>query len=77
MGNQCGSLLKLLMSRFNITFWVQIFRMINFWDVYFYYLNFQKFKQFVFRQFFKKSQCFGVKFDFTEYCNWRNFRKFH
>ena len=39
MGNQCGNLLKLLMFRFNITFWVQIFRMTNFRDAYFHYLK--------------------------------------
>ena len=54
MGNQRGNLLKLLMFRFNITFWVQIFRMRNFREIYFHYLNLQKFKQFVFCQFFKK-----------------------
>ena len=45
MGNQCGNLLKLGMLRFNVTFWVQIFRMRNFRNVYFQYLNLQKFKQ--------------------------------
>ena len=70
MGNQCGNFLKLLMFRFNITFWVQIFRMINFRDVYFHYLNLQKFKQFVFCEFFKKSM-FLAKIWF------QNFRKFH
>ena len=73
MGNQCGHLLKLLMFRFNITFWVQIFRMINFRDVYFHYLNLQKFKQFVFCEFFKKSQCFWLKFGFKIFANFTNF----
>ena len=73
MGNQCGNLLKLSMFRFNITFWVQIFRIRNFRAVYFHYLNFQKFKQFEFCQFFKKSQCFWPKFGFTEYFNWKIF----
>ena len=77
MGNQRGNLLKLLMFRFNITFWVQIFRMRNFREIYFHYLNLQKFKQFVFCQFFKKSQCFWLKFGFTEYFNQRKFCKFH
>ena len=77
MRNQCGNLLKLLMFRFNITFWVQIFRMRNFRDVYFHYLNLQKFKQFVFCEFFKKPQCFWLKFGFTEYFNRKKFRKFH
>ena len=73
MGNQCGNLLKLSMFRFNITFWVQIFRMTNFRAVYFHYLNLQKFKQFEFCQFFKKSQCFWLKFGFMEYFNWKIF----
>ena len=77
MENKCGNLLKLLMFRFNITFWVRIFRMRNFHDVYFYYLNLEKFKQFVLCKFFKKSQCFWLKFGFTEYFNQRNFRKCH
>ena len=62
------------MFGFNVTFWVQIFRMRNF---YFHYLNLQKFKQFVFCQFFKKWQCFWLKFGFTEYFNLRNFCKFY
>ena len=61
MGNQCGNFLKLLMFRFNITFWVQIFRMRNFRDVYFHYLNIQIFKQLVFCQFFKKITMFLAK----------------
>ena len=73
MGNHSGNLLKLLMFRFNITFWVQIFRMRNFRAVYFHYLNLHKFKQFEFCQFFKKSQCFWLKFGFTEYFNWKIF----
>ena len=77
MGNGRGNLLKLSMFRFNITFWVKIFRMKNFSDVYFHYLNLQKFKQFVFCQFSKKSQYFWLKFGFTKYFNQRNFRKFH
>ena len=54
MGSQCDNLLKLLMFRFNITFWVQIFRMTSFLDVCFHYLNLQKLKQFVFCQFLLK-----------------------
>ena len=77
MGNQCDNFLKLSMFRFNITFWEQTFRMINFRDVYFHYLSLQKFKQFVFCQFFKKSQCFSLKSGFTEYFNRRHFCKFH
>ena len=73
MGNQLDNLLTLLMFRFNITFWVQIFRMRNFRKICFHYLNLQKFKQFVFCQFCKKSQCFWLKFGFTEYFNQRKF----
>ena len=75
MGNHCGNVLNLSMFRFNLNFWVQIFRMRNFLDVYFHCLNLQKFKQFVFCQFFKKSPRFWLKFSFAEYFNWINFRK--
>ena len=47
--------------------------MSNFRDVYFHYLSLRKFKQFVFCQFFKKSQWFWLTFVFTEYFNRRKF----
>ena len=76
MGNQCGNLLKLWMSKFNITFWLQIFKIRNVRNVYFHYLNIQKFKQFLFCQFFKKWQWFWLKCGFLQYFNWINFRNF-
>ena len=54
---------------FNITFWVQIFKMRNFRDVYFLNSNLQKLSV------FQKIAMFLVKFGFTEHFNWRNFRK--
>ena len=83
MGNQSGNLLRLLMLRFNITLWVQIFRMRNFRNAYFHYLNLQKFKEFVFRQFFKKPQCFWLNLVSHNtligeiFANFTNFVLFH
>ena len=73
MKKKSGNLQKVCMFIFNMTFWVQIFKMRNFCDVYFHHLNLQKLKQFMFFQFFKKSKCFWLKFAFTEYLNRKNF----